>query len=81
MTNPLQDPTLELHDTNGVIIASNDNWQEDARASEVAAANLAPQDTHESALSRGLTPGAYTAILAGRDGTTGIGLVEVYNLQ
>ncbi len=77
----LQDPTLELHDGNGVKIAFNDNWQDDAGAAEVKANQLDPKDPRESALLRVLPPGAYSAIVAGSGNTTGVGLVEVYSLQ
>ncbi|MFN2476967.1 MAG: NF038122 family metalloprotease [Chthoniobacterales bacterium] len=81
VSNPLQDPTLELHDSNGGIVASNDDWQEDAGASEINSDNLAPGDTREAALLRLLPPGSYTAIVAGLGSTTGVGLVELYNLS
>jgi hypothetical protein len=79
--NALQDPTLELHDNNGNTIASNDDWLLDSNASSVLFAGLAPSDTRESALYRVLAPGTYTAILRGKNNTTGIGLVEIYDLQ
>jgi hypothetical protein len=85
ITNPLQDPTLELHNASGTTIATNDNWKaNDAGGSqedEIRAAGLAPTDDHESALLRSLVPDNYTAILRGKSGTTGVGLVEIYNLQ
>ncbi len=77
----LQDPTLELHDSNGTTIASNDNWQTDANASQVQAAGLAPKDPRESAIYAVVAPAAYTAIVRGSNNTTGVGLVEVYNVQ
>jgi hypothetical protein len=77
----LQDPTLELHDGNGALLLLNDNWQEDPSAAQVQAVNLAPNDPRESAVLRSLPPGAYTAIVRGKNNTTGVGLVEVYNVQ
>jgi hypothetical protein len=77
----LQDPALGLYDANGSLVASNDDWGDDADAADVQTLALAPQDPRESALLRPLSPGAYTAILSGFDGTTGVGLIEVYNLQ
>jgi hypothetical protein len=78
--NPLQNPTLELRDQNGALLRSNDNWADDsAQAAEITAAGLAPTDSRESAIAATLPPGLYTAILAGRNDTTGIGLVEVYD--
>ncbi|MEO5718068.1 MAG: plastocyanin/azurin family copper-binding protein [Chthoniobacterales bacterium] len=76
----LADPTLELHDINGAIVASNDNWQDAANSGDIPA-NLQPTNALESAVLAALPAGAYTAIVAGKDGTSGIGLVEVYNLQ
>lgn len=79
--NPLQNPTLELHDGSGTTIAANDDWPTDPNSSFVVANNLAPGDTRESAIFTTLTPGNYTAIVRGNGATTGVGLVEVYNLQ
>lgn len=83
--NPLQDPTLELHNGNGDKIATNDNWKIDdktqqSQQSAIQATGLAPKDDRESALLLELAPGNYTVILAGKGGTTGIGLVEIYNV-
>jgi pectin methylesterase-like acyl-CoA thioesterase len=75
----LADPTLELHDGNGVSIAFNDNWKE-TQQMEIEATNIPPADDRESAIVASLPPGPYTAVLASRDGSTGIGVVEVYNL-
>ena len=76
----LPDPTLELHNGNGVVIASNDNWRSDQEA-EISATGLAPAKDAESAIVRTLVPGLYTAIVQGKNGTTGVGLVEVYQLD
>jgi hypothetical protein len=81
IANPLQDPALELHDGNGQKIASNDDWQDDVAAAEVRAQKLHPTDPRESVLLRLLPPGAYTAVLSGKNDTIGVGLVELYNLQ
>jgi hypothetical protein len=78
--NPLQDPTLDLHDGNGAIIASNDNWK-DTQQSEIQATGLAPSDDRESAILATIVQGNYTAILRGKNNTTGVGLVEVYKVQ
>jgi hypothetical protein len=75
----LSDPQLELHNSDGTTIASNDNWQ-DTQETLIEATGLAPTDPAESAIDTTLPPGAYTAILSGVGGTTGVGLVEVYNL-
>jgi uncharacterized delta-60 repeat protein len=79
VANALNDPTLELHDTNGVIVASNDNWK-DSQEADIDASGLAPTDDRESAILANLSVGAYTAILRGKDNAIGVGLIEVYNL-
>jgi hypothetical protein len=79
--NTLQNPTLELHDGSGTTIASNDDWPTDPNSSFVVANGLAPSDSRESAIFTPLTPGLYTAIVRGVGNTTGVGLIEVYNLQ
>ena len=74
----LQDPTLELNGS-GVHI-TNDNWRSDQEA-EIVATGIQPGNDAESAILANLDPGAYTVILAGKDNTTGVGLVEVYDLD
>lgn len=81
VSNALANPTLELHDQNGAVFASNDDWQQDARATEIQSDHLAPGDPRESATLQTLAPGNYTAIVRGVNNTTGVGLVEVYNVQ
>ncbi|MEY2499753.1 MAG: hypothetical protein QOI07_87 [Verrucomicrobiota bacterium] len=76
----LDDPLLELHDGNGSLLTENDDWrslQEDA----IKATGLAPSNDHESAIVATLQPGNYTAIVRGKDERTGVGLVEIYNLE
>lgn len=80
VTGALQDPTLELHDGNGATIAFNDNWKDDTNKSKVPP-SLQPSDQRESVLYRVLAPGNYTAVMRGSGNTTGIGLVEVYNVE
>jgi hypothetical protein len=75
----LADPQLDLYDSQGTKIDSNDDWR-DTQESEIEATGLAPTDDHESAISTTLPPGAYTAIVSGVGGTSGLGLVEAYNL-
>lgn len=79
--NALQDPVLELHDKNGAVVASNDNWETDKNAAKVFAAGLAPTDPRESALYSVIGLTEYTAVVRDRDNTSGNALVEVYNLQ
>ncbi|HVF72747.1 MAG TPA: hypothetical protein VM940_14185 [Chthoniobacterales bacterium] len=76
--NPLEDPVLELRDPNGGLVASNDDWRE--HEAEVAASLLAPTDSRESAILTRLYPANYTAIARGKDGHTGVALVEAYYL-
>lgn len=80
VTSALADPTLELHDSSGAVIAANDNWA-DTQALEVNATGIAPPNELESAIVRTLAPGAYTAIVDGKNGGTGTALVEVYDLS
>ncbi|MEY2541737.1 MAG: hypothetical protein QOI22_1339, partial [Verrucomicrobiota bacterium] len=75
----LADPTLELHDGSGNLIYQNDDWQTDQQA--IASTGLAPSDVHESAIVQTLQPGNYTAIVRGKNSSTGVALVEVYNLE
>ena len=76
----LQDPTLELHSGDGTTIATNDNWK-DTQQSEIEATTIPPPNDKESAIVQILPAGQYTAIVRGSNNTTGVGLVEVYNLQ
>jgi hypothetical protein len=78
--NALQNPTLELHDGSGALIDANDNWRTDQQA-EILATNLAPTDDRESAILWSLPPGNYTAIVRGSGNSTGVALVEAYQLQ
>jgi hypothetical protein len=80
VANPLADPMLELRDGNGAVIATNDNWKSDQQAA-IEATGLAPPDDAEAALVATVVPGAYTVIESGVGGSTGVGLVEVYNLH
>jgi hypothetical protein len=78
----LPNPTLELHDGSGNFITTNDDWKEDSSPeAELEANGLAPTDDREAAIDAILVPRAHTAIVAGKDCATGIGLVEVYNLE
>jgi hypothetical protein len=78
--NALANPTLELRGQNGTLLVANNDWQENsAQAAELIAAGLAPANPLESAIAVLLPPGLYTALLAGANNGTGIGLVEVYD--
>jgi uncharacterized delta-60 repeat protein len=78
----LADPTLNLHDGNGTLIASNNNWREDpVQESAIIATGIPPSDDLESAMVHNLTPRSYTAIVRGVNNTTGIAVVEAYSLN
>ncbi len=79
--NVLADPFLELHDSNGDVIDSNDNWMDNPNMQQISDAGLAPSDPNESALYEILPAGEYTAILSGVGATTGVGLVETYDID
>jgi hypothetical protein len=87
--NPLADPTLELHNAAGALIAHNDNWMTTIlggiitrdQVQDIRDSGHAPTDPRESAIIATLAPGNYTAIVRGVNNTTGIGLVEVYDLD
>lgn len=80
VSGALPDPVLELHDHTGATIAVNDNWKESQQA-EIEATGIPPNNALESAIVRTLPPGSYTAIVRGNNNTTGIGLVETYDLD
>ena len=77
----LQDPTLELHDGSGALVASNDNWVDAPERAQIEAVGLNPKDSREPAILRTLDPGAYTAVVRGKNNGTGIGLVEAHDLN
>ena len=76
----LMDPSMELRDANGALIKANDNWRSDQQA-EINASSIAPTDDHEPAVVWTLSPGNYTTIVRGTNNTTGIALVEMYDLD
>lgn len=80
VTGVLLDPMLELYDVNGVQIAANDDWRS-SQKTEISSTGIAPTDNRESAILVSLQPGPYTAIVRGKNETTGIALVEIYNLD
>jgi hypothetical protein len=77
----LADPTLELHDSNGGTLESNDNWVDSPNKQAIIDRTIPPPNNLEPAIVRTLTPANYTAIVRGVGGTTGIAVVEVYALQ
>ncbi|HZE13937.1 MAG TPA: CHRD domain-containing protein [Chthoniobacterales bacterium] len=76
----LMDPTLELRDGNGALIKANDDWRTDQQA-EISASTIAPTDDKEPAVVWTLVPGNYTTVVRGANNTTGIALVEMYDLD
>jgi hypothetical protein len=89
ITNALPNPTLELHNGTGALIASNDDWQTtilggiitSSQVSDIQNSGRAPTAASESAIVADLQPGNYTAIVRGVSNTTGVALVEVYDLN
>jgi hypothetical protein len=80
VANAVQDTTLELYNSQGQQIASNDNWQ-DSQAAAIQATTIPPSDPREAAILHSLSPGAYTAIVRGKNNTTGVGLIEAYQIN
>ena len=76
----LQNPILELHDSDGSLIFQNDDWRSD-QEQQIIDSTVPPSDDRESAIVATLPPGAYTAIVRGAGATTGVALVEIYNLE
>ncbi len=81
LRNVLANPFLELHNSAGTLLSSNDNWTSSAFASQISATGFAPSRSEESAIIATLQPGNYTAIVRGVNNTTGVGLVELYDLD
>lgn len=77
----LQDPRLTLLDSAGAVIETNDNWQDSPELADILASTIPPTDDRESAIVARLDPGSYTVIVEGVNGTTGIGMVENYELD
>jgi len=77
----LANPTLDLVNSNGTVIRSNNNWKDDSQQrTQIEAAGLAPNHDEEAALVETVAPGAYTAVVRGSGQTTGVGLVEAYHI-
>jgi pimeloyl-ACP methyl ester carboxylesterase len=80
VSNALEDPILELFDGNGVLMAVNDNWI-DTQEAQIVATAIPPSDNRESAILATLAPGQYTAVVRGKNHSTGVALAEAYQLQ
>ncbi|MGZ4985308.1 MAG: hypothetical protein ACXV8A_04385 [Chthoniobacterales bacterium] len=78
IVNPLSDPTIELRDSDGNLLAQNDNWRDNENAADISKSGLTPNDTRESALLLQPGPGSYTVIVRGAQQTSGVGLVEAF---
>ena len=79
VSGALPDTILDLYDQDGAVIASNDDWKETQQA-EIEGTMIPPTDDREAAILANLATGSYTAVVSGKDGTTGVALLEVYNL-
>jgi hypothetical protein len=80
ISDALQDPTMELRDGNGNLLLANDNWR-DSQQAAIQATGLAPGDDREPAILTTLIQGNWTAILRGKNNTTGVGLIELYRIH
>jgi hypothetical protein len=77
----LSNPVLELHNSSGALMASNDNWISSPQQAEILATGLQPPNSMESAIIATLGAGSYTAIVRGMNNSSGVGLVEAYDLD
>ena len=81
VSGTLADPELELRDANGALVVANEDWQDNPeQANELSQSDFAPRDSSEAAVILRVPPGAYTAIVSSADGSTGVALVEAYDL-
>jgi len=80
--NALADPVLELHGPGGFVTINNDNWRDDPlQEASIIATGIAPTNNLEAAIDTTLNPGAYTAVVRGKNNTSGVALVEIYDLS
>ena len=80
--NALADPVLELHGPGGFVTITNDNWRDDpVQQAAILATGIAPTNNLEAAIDTTLNPGAYTAVVRGKNNTSGVALVEIYDLS
>ena len=75
----MSDPILQLYNSKGILIGSNDNWT--THRNEVLATGIPPTDSRESAIVKTLQPGNYTCVLQSKTGVPGVGLFELYDLD
>ena len=81
LSGTLSNPTLELHDSSGNLLASNDDWGSGTQAAAISASGYQPPNARESAIIATLASGNYTAIVRGVNNSTGIALVDAYDLD
>ena len=82
VANALADPVMELHGPGGFVTITNDNWRDDpVQELAIIATGIPPSNNLESAIDVTLLPGAYTFIVSGKNNTTGVGLIEAYDLS
>ena len=81
MAGALADPVIEVHGPSGELLGTNDDWKDAVTRQQISDSGLAPSNDLESALWGVINPGAYTVILSGKDEGTGVGSVEVYDLD
>jgi hypothetical protein len=80
--NVLADPVLELHGPGAFVTLTDDNWRDDpVQEAAIIATGIPPTNDLESAIDATLNPGAYTAVVRGKNNTSGVGLIEVYDLS
>jgi len=89
ITDALANPTLEIHDSSGATVATNNDWKNTQvgglitgdQAGEISSSGLAPTDDLESAIIANLAPGSYTAVVRGVNNTSGTGIVDAFDLS
>jgi hypothetical protein len=81
VSNPVSDPILTIYDSNGTAIGGNNDWQDDVNMVDIDKNGLAPANPSESALILHPPAGAYSAIVSGGNGESGVGLIEIYDLD
>jgi len=81
VSRALPNPKIQIYNSANELVAVNDNWQKAANRQTIIDTRIAPTNSLESAVLRSLTPGAYTAVIAGANGGTGVGSIEIYDLD
>src|SRR4029079_6941442 len=81
LADRLADPILELHDSSGQTIAINDNWMDAPNRQEIIDSTIPPGNNLEPAILMNLAPGAYTATVRGINSSTGVAVIEAYDLE